>query len=162
MLFQEFLIESKLDSSSFQPHMYDIKTAGPSTLKGIRVSALCPQNYSCSFIHLDSIYQFERLLVLHHTLAESLEGRVNKHHAAALSALSIESQQAPPRWRDCKKGSGEMDYPSQIECCLFILMGFCYLRGTPQNMDSLLFITPGFSLALTHFDAVVMAAVFHF
>lgn len=75
MLFQEFLIESKLDSSPFQPHMYDMKQLGcfKSTLKGIRVSALCPQNYSCSFMHLDSIYQFERPLVLHRTLAEPLE-----------------------------------------------------------------------------------------
>lgn len=94
MLFQEFLIELKFNSSSLQPHMYDMKQLGcfKSTLKGNRVSALCPQNYSCSFIHLDSIYQFKRLLVLHRTLAEPLEEWISA--TPRLSLPSLLNQQA--------------------------------------------------------------------
>lgn len=97
MLFQEFLIESKLSSSSFQAHMYNTTRPGcfkPALISpGERNPSLRPQNYSCSFIHLDSIHQFEPGLVLRRALAEAFGG-VNKRHTAALPALSIESQRA--------------------------------------------------------------------
>lgn len=133
--------------------MYDTKQPGcfKSALfsPGKRNPSHRPQNHSCSFMHLDSIYQLERLHVLPCTLAEPLEERISATPWLSLPPL-LNLSGRTLRWRDCEKGSGGMDYLSQTESCLFILMSSCDLRETAENMDSLLFITPG--LDLTHPD----------
>lgn len=129
-------------------------------MKGIRASALRPQNYSCSFIHLDNIYQFKRLRALYRTLGEPFDWDSDEWISAAARHSSpslLNLGRRTPRWRDCEKGLREMDYPSQAESCLFILMSFYYLWGIPENMDSLLSITAGFRLDLTHPDTLVVA-----
>lgn len=99
MLFQEFLIESKLDSSSFQPHMYDMKQLGcfKSTLispteRNPRLHALPAELFLVFYTSGQHLSVGAAARSAPHT--RRAFGRVNKRHSAALSALSIESQQA--------------------------------------------------------------------
>lgn len=100
MLFQKVLIESKLDSSSFQPHMYDMKQlcCFKSTLispaeRNLSLHALPAELFLLFYASGQHLSVGAAARTASHTLSRAF-GRVNKRHTAALSTPSIESQQA--------------------------------------------------------------------